>query len=300
MTEFRKARVAVSLMAMVALAIAGQARADANDLQIFQLGTPGSGSNDPATERFRMLANELGVAMAGPTLEPANTLGIDGFDFAFETSFVLINPSTQIGGQSYWATTNLPPNVLVIPQLHFRKGLPYSLELGGRVSIIPNSSMYVGGAEAKWGILEGFRYAPDVSARFSMSRLFGQNDFDVTTGGLDFTMGKQFGLAGLVSLSPYVGYALTGIDSSSRTFWASSTTSQTDYQQNPIANQAIFAEQKWSDNLYDRFYVGLQVTSYVLSLNAEYSYSRPSSFSGTAFPVNPGISQVGLRIALTL
>jgi hypothetical protein len=277
-----------------------------NDLQIYQLcsslpcaGNPAS--QDPnAQQRFRMLGDELGMALTATTMEPANTVGVDGFDFAFETSIVFINSAALIGGQSYWVTTNTPPTALVIPAIHFRKGLPYSVEFEARLSTVGDSSMFAGTAGLRWAVLEGFRYVPDLSARFVMTRLFGQGDFDSTSGALDFTLGKEIGIAGLFTLSPYLGYAATGIDSSPRVIWANPNTTEAQYQQAPISEQTLFSETTWNDNIYDRFYVGLQATIYVVSFNVEYDYARPSAFSGSPFVVNPGISTLGLRLALTL
>jgi hypothetical protein len=297
-----------------ALLVLGSPRALAlpNDLQIFQLCSAQPCANsqnttlsavDPSAQaRFRMLGDELGMALAGTTLEPANTVGINGFDFGFETAIVFINSSTQIANQSYWVTTNTPPAALVIPALHFRKGLPYSFEVDGRVSTVGDSSMFAGSVGLKWGILEGFRYAPDLSARFFMTRLFGQNDFDSTSGTLDFTIGKEIGLFGMFTISPYLGYALTGIDSSPRVFWGSANTTESEYQASPISQQQLFDEEKWNENMYDRFYGGLALTVYLVSFNIEYDYSEPSAFSSSSnpFPIRPGISTLGLRIALTL
>ena len=292
------ARRAMVVVAALGVCLApGLARALPNDLQIYQLG---SASVANAEARFRMLGDELGMSLTSTTLEPANTVGIDGFDLAFETAIVFINASQQIAGQSYWVTTNNPPTALVIPAIHFRKGLPYSFEFEGRLSTVGDSSMFAGQAGLKWGVLEGFRYAPDIAVRFVMTRLFGSNDFDSTSGALDFTIGKEIGVAGMFTLSPYIGYAATGIDSSPRVIWGNPNTTESAYQAQPIASQELFNEATWNNNIYDRFYAGLQLTAYIVSFNVEYDYSRPSAFSSTPFPVTPGLSTLGMRIALTL
>ncbi len=275
-----------------------------NDLQMYQLLSNGA-LDTPAQQRFRMLGDELGMALSSTTLEPSYTLGINGFDFAFETAFVFINSTAQIGNQSYWPTTNSAPSSLILPALHFRKGLPYSFEFGARIATIGDSSMFSGQAELKWGILEGFRYAPDLSARFAMTRLFGSNDFDSTSGVVDVQLGKQFGVAGMFTLSPYVGYAATGIDSSPRVIWSNPNTTAQAYQQSPISQQVLFSEEKWNNNIYDRFYAGLILTMYLVSLSAEYDYAMPSAFSSNSaaegpFPITPAISTLGVRLSLTL
>ena len=194
------------------------ARADINDLQIYKLGNPSAagtaGSNAAAS--FRMLSNELGVSMSAITLAPPTTIGEDGFAFAFEYTVAFVNGGATVGNgaQPYWVTAGGNPSVMQFPTLHFRKGLPYSLEVGGKVSAITNSSMFTGTVEAKWGLVEGFRYLPDLGVRFAMTRLFGEQDMNLTSGDLDFSLGKEFGVGGLLTLTPYAGYALLGVDSS--------------------------------------------------------------------------------------
>ena len=110
-------------LAFVTASSAG-ARADQNDLNIGQLGNPGTDPASPANQRFRMLGNELGVALSATTLEPPATLGMDGFAFDFEYTIAFINGNQQIGGQPYWVTQSPNPSMLMLPALHFRKGLP--------------------------------------------------------------------------------------------------------------------------------------------------------------------------------
>jgi hypothetical protein len=301
----RVGRLGVSgVVAMAACLFASGASAEPNDLHLNQILTNGTIDTN-AQQRFRMLGDELGMALSSTTMEPSYTLGINGFDFAFETAFVFVNSTAQVGGSAFWsATENTPPSTLYIPSLHFRKGLPYSFEFGARLSTVGDSSMFSGQAELKWGILEGFRYAPDLSARFAMTRLFGSNDFDSTSGAVDVQLGKQIGIAGMFTLTPYVGYAATGIDSSPRVIWGTPVT-PAQYQASPISQQVLFAEEKWQNNIYDRFYAGLIVTIYLVSISAEYDFAHPSAFSSNsgseaAYPIEPGISTLGVRLSLTL
>ncbi|MHB1844564.1 MAG: hypothetical protein ACYCWW_06985 [Deltaproteobacteria bacterium] len=274
------------------------ARADQNDLSIAQLGDPGGDPNSPASQRFRMLGNELGISLASATLEPPTTLGTDGFAFAFEYSFAFVNGGAQVGNQPYWVTQTPNPSVLMMPALHFRKGLPYSLEIGGRVETITNSSLFAGSFEGKWGIVEGFRYIPDLAVRFSMTRLFGQSDMDLTTGLIDVAIGKEFGVAGLFTLTPYAGYSVMGVDSSSRVLLTNTSgmTPQS-YDANPAQNQVLFQENTVGNNLYGRFYGGLRFRSNIVALTVEYSYA--SAQSGDALPVNLPLQQLSGSAGLT-
>src|SRR5205807_936694 len=97
-------------------------------------------------------------------------------------------------------------NVILIPSVHIRKGLPFSFELGARVGWIEQSRMYVGMLELKWALNEGFTYLPDIAVGGRIAKLMNSRDFDLTTGGLDVSVGKQFAIAGMVTLTPYVGW----------------------------------------------------------------------------------------------
>lgn len=299
-----RAAAFVTLLWPAVLVSAGRAEASGNDLQIPVLGNP---STDPtAVQRFRMLSDELGMTLAGTTLEPPKTVGSDGFDIGLELASVFINPNTTINGQSqpYWAAASSASAPLIVPAFHVRKGLPYSFEIGGKVMTIVDSGMFAGQAEVKWGLIEGFRYLPDLSARAYLTQLFSQQDLNLTTGSTDLSLGKSFGITGLLALTPYAGWSLTGIEADSNAFWLGSALQ---YQQNPVATglQVRYAPTSanrlgWNDNLYDRFYLGLEMRSHIVSLNVEYDYSRPSAWSGASFPIHPGISTLGLRIALTM
>ncbi len=305
-----KVRFALGILSLAASLPSLTAAADQNDLQIYKLGDASGdfSATSNAAARFRMLGNELGVSLTGATLEPPGTVGEDGFSFTFEYSFAFINGGDQIGGQPYWVTQSPSPGLLMLPALHFRKGLPYSIEIGGRIQTLTNSSLFAGTVEVRWGIIEGFRYLPDLGARFSMTRLFGQADMDLTTGEVSAGLGKEFGIGGLATLTPYLGYGMIGVDSSSRVFLANQDTETPGlYSSNPAGGQALFAENTVGNNLYNRFYVGLRLRANIVSLTIEYSYdwaqsgdNLPTVMSGTTTQSAPPLQQLGLSAGITL
>ncbi|HUB06568.1 MAG TPA: hypothetical protein VMB50_06190, partial [Myxococcales bacterium] len=285
--------LAVSLASASVLSLS--ARADQNDLSIYKLGNPDTDPN--ATARFRMLGNELGVSLSGTTLEPPTTVGADGFSFTFEYTFAFVNGTANIGGQPYWVTQSPNPSVLMLPALHFRKGLPYSIEFGGKVQTITNSGLFAGTVEARWGIVEGFRYLPDLAVRFAMTRLFGQPDMDLTTGEISGSLGKEFGVAGTVTLTPYLGYGVIGVDSSSRVLLANQDTETAQqYASQPAAGQILFTENTVGNNLYNRFYFGLRLRSNIVSLTIEYSYAWAQT---AGMPVDEPLQQLSASAGLT-
>ena len=108
------------LWVAIALGVPGVARADRYDFRLYQLGAP---SSDPAANaRFAAFANELGVAIANWNLEPPETTGYSGFNFAFEYPVSLINDKGTLNGIRYWP---LDPNTtgtgaLQMPGIHVR------------------------------------------------------------------------------------------------------------------------------------------------------------------------------------
>ncbi len=272
------------------------ARADQNDFSIYKLGNPNTDPN--AQARFRMLGDELGVALSNTTLEPPGTLGADGFSFTFEYAFAFVNGGATVGGQPYWVTQSPDPSLLMLPALHFRKGLPYSIEFGGKVQTITNSGLFAGTFEGRWGIIEGFRYLPDLGVRFAMTRLFGQQDMDLTTGEISASLGKEFGVGGTVTLTPYAGYGVIGVDSSSRVLLANQDTeTPQQYAAQPAGGQILFQENTVGNNLYNRVYFGLRLRSNIVSIGVEYAYAWAQS--GDNLPVNEALQQISASAGLT-
>ena len=148
---------------MLALGFGATALASGNDLQLYRLGNP---SDPDAQARFRMLGNELGIALSGTTLEPPNTLGMSGFELAIEYDFVFVNGGNQIAAQPYWVTEGPAPSLLMVPTVHLRKGLPFSFDIGVKLAGVVNSATFAATLELKWAPLEGFKNLPDFSTRF--------------------------------------------------------------------------------------------------------------------------------------
>ncbi len=287
-------RMLCAVATALSLGFGATALADSNDLQLYRLGNP---SDAAAQARFRMLGNELGIVLAASTLEPTHTLGMSGFDLAFEYGFVFINGNNEIASDPYWVTEGQPPSALMVPALHFRKGLPLSFEVGVKLAAITNSSTFAGTIEIKWALIEGLRYWPDFSTRFYVGYTFGQQDLNLTTGGLDFSFGKEFGVGGLVTLSPYLGFCVQGAQSSTHSFWADPTnTTRESYLNDPTGEVVAFPSNALIDNLYGRIYVGGQMTSGILSLAIEYGYITPLS---SGIPVRSSLQAASAKIGLT-
>jgi hypothetical protein len=186
----------------------------------------------PDNVAFRNMVSELGFAIAPNAFHPARTTGLGGFALTLEASFTKINSeslsrATDGSDTNYWqkgtegtrdvntksaANANLSPDSLIqIYSLKARKGLPYGLELTGSLGYVSNTTLWVGGADLRWSLLEGFRtgalgIVPDFSVGGGVRTLTGTSKFNLTTVGIDAQISKPITLADSAVITPYVGY----------------------------------------------------------------------------------------------
>jgi hypothetical protein len=257
--------------ACAALVGGGPAWADAYDFRIYQLGNPqqgGTGYTPRADANFRSFARQLAAAVASVNLMAPGTLGHSGFALNAELSVV----DFQGGALPTEGDFRGP---LLIPSLHLRKGLPWSFELGARAAWIEKSRMGAGTLEVRWAVTDGLAYLPDVAVRGSVTRLVNGRDFELTTGGVDLGIGKPFTIAGMLTLTPYVGWNLLFVGATSGTvdFRPSRTPLEADLPGEQYKDYTAFQALQAPLNTHNRFYGGLRVAGGVVALGAEVSYS---------------------------
>jgi len=239
---------------------AGAARYDLNLGRFFNAQCTGTCPQD----NFENLMTDLGLATGPVFLAPAETLGLNGFSFALEGTVVPIP-----GDKDYWdvPTEGTPQNVLFIPHIHVLKGLPFSFEVGANLSYLPESELFNVGAEVKWAINEGFYYIPDLAVRVSINHMVGSKDFELTTGGWDVSVSHAFGIGGMLSLTPYAGYNMLFIHASSHVV----------LPQDLTAEDQVFAEMNWQDNMHNRFFVGCRLTTFIFQVTVEGTFASEMS-----------------------
>ena len=146
---------------------------------------------------FYELSQDLGAALSYKPLEPADALGIAGFDISAAVSgTTLINRSalqTASSNTSVYGT-------LFEPSLRVVKGLPYNVDFGVMYAKVPASSINEFGGELKWAVLPGDLVLPTVALRATITRLNGVGQLDFESESADISVSKGFLLA-----TPYVG-----------------------------------------------------------------------------------------------
>ena len=131
-------------------------------------------------------------------------MGSRGFDIGYNFMHTGIDSDA-----AHWKTA-VPDRTLrglQTSQVHFRKGLPYSIELGGTVSSLHDSRLYGVGFELKWAFVESYKYAPDIGVRTHVSTTLGSRDLSLLNAGSDVLVSKSFGVAGVMQVTPFTGYS---------------------------------------------------------------------------------------------
>ncbi len=250
--------------------VATSAFADTYDFRIAQLGNPGPDQKAAMAAgpnaNFRSFVRQFAAAMTSVNLAPPETLGHSGFAVNAELSIVDFGKGTL-------PTSGAFVGPLFIPSVHFRKGLPGSIEFGGRAAWIEKSRMGVGTLELKWAINEGFTYLPDIGVRGNISKLINGRDFDLTTGGFDIGIGKQFAIGGMITITPYVGWNLLFVGASAGNIDFNPGRTLAESDANPFTDVTIFANVQASANTHNRFYGGFRFIGGVVQIGAEISYS---------------------------
>lgn len=265
-----------SLALLMALIAAGAwAQGLPNDLALAGLGSPAGPSGAAHDGAFRAMARQLAAAITSANLAPPRTLGHSAFALDAEVSVVDLQGGTL-------PTRSPFQGPLVVPSLHLRKGLPASFELGARAAWLEKSSMGVATLELKWALNEGFTYLPDIAVRANLSKLINGRDLELTAGGLDLGIGKQFAIGGMVTLTPYVGWHLLFVEATTAPvdFDAGRTLAQADAQ--PSASLVPFTPSRALDTTANRFYGGFTFGAGLVRISGEVSYAVGTSFKDAA------------------
>lgn len=282
--------------ALIALVYPSQASANPYDISLRGLGRPAQNSSldDPAVRRYRRLANELTMSMLPRPLAPAETLGLNGFEFAIGSTITNINWNAphwtgQPGNPVFEgaATGQAVPQVLWTPTASIRKGLPLSMEVGLSGSYLAWSEMFMLSAEYKIAWHESFfRWAPALSTRVAFSRLFGSSDLDIISGEADVMTSLPIGIGGMVQLTPYAGYGLVFPHINSQVIDETpyEVLDNQDQQGGARGSLYTFPTINWHDNGQGRFIAGARFIVAFVELVFEFNWMMINLFDSSANP----------------
>ena len=221
-----KVAIAAASLVTATLATAVPAMAGNMDITPERLANCSGMTCSPNNVAWANLMSELGMAIAPTAFHSARTTGLGGFALSFEASYTHVNSDATAGTQQYWQlgtegqidpnthafsirNTN-PDSLLGVYSLKARKGLAYGFEIAGDLGFLANTSLWVGGADVRWAILEGYRtgvlgYFPDVAIGGGVRTLGGSPKFFLTTVGMDAQISKPIAIDESAVLTPYLG-----------------------------------------------------------------------------------------------
>lgn len=272
--------------------MATTASADQNDLVVSRLGdvvTDNMGQpidviGDPVL--FRSLASELGVVMAPRLVEPADTLGFSGFQFAADFAFTSINRT-----RTYWRVLESSPDpdatdsvnhggsTMATVGAFVRKGiwLPLpSFEMGAGVVHLLDSNHWAGQFYAKFALHEGFHDLPipSLAVRGAVSRVMGTDQIDLTVPSIDVSVSKHIGINGTFNLAPFAGWNWLLIVPRSEVI---DKTPQIDVRDDPNDANQSFTFPDQDTIIRQRFFGGLKLNYYVFALTFEANFALAGS-----------------------
>jgi hypothetical protein len=176
-------RVTVSLLSCALLLAPPTARAD--DIDSLQNLTQA---------QFRVLAEDLVMALSYKAVSPAEPLGVTGFDVGVGLSV------TETSGGVWKLATGSGTDYLPMPRVMLQKGLPFGIDVGGFYAAAPGSNIKLWGGELKYAILEGGTVMPALAVRGAITGMSGVDDLDLETQSLELVVSK-----GLLNITPYGG-----------------------------------------------------------------------------------------------
>ena len=152
---------------------------------------------------FRDLSKDLTGALSYKAVQPAEAMGLTGFDIGIELGV------TEMKNSAAWLTaTGSDQNWLPVPKLHISKGLPFDINVGGFYTQIPDSNIKLWGAEASYAILAGSTISPALAVRGAYTKLSGVDQLDFSTKSIDVSVSKGFAM-----LTPFLGVGHVWADS---------------------------------------------------------------------------------------
>lgn len=192
------------LCAVAALALPSQALAGGLDLHFERFIDPTADTrNEIENTSYKQLMREVGMAMGPRMAGPAASGGSLGIEAAYEVSGVGTNSTAD-----YWSkAAGSPESIVTTQQVRVRKGLPYSMQVGGVVTGLSNSNLTAIGIEFGVNITDGYKNIPDILFRPSIHTILGNSQIDMFVVGADLAVSKSFSIAGVMAIQPWVSYS---------------------------------------------------------------------------------------------
>jgi hypothetical protein len=199
--------------ALLLLAASAPALADIDRLQTL------------SQQEFRLLSEDLGAALSYKPLQPVAPLNLGGFDIGVAVTGTKLKHKDLF--ERATGETDFP-STLPVPSLRASLGLPLNLDVSAMYSSVPKTGVTLWGGALSWAAFPGDAALPAFGVRASYTKMFGVDQLDFSSAGLDASLSKGFG-----PFTPYLGAGKV---------WSKSTPdSTTGLQRESISQTKVFA-----------------------------------------------------------
>jgi hypothetical protein len=248
------------IVAAAVVAVAVPARAGAMDLDLHGLIDTSGPVPVTRDEDFRALVRDLGLIITPTNIQPAESTGISGFDFALQYSF---HPVAL--DKPYWQDalvqkgTRVPMTLGASARKGFILPVPLATEVEVGAQWLIESRMVNIGTNLRLVLNEGFTgnhwwaFIPDLAVNVGVNRIVGSDDLDLVTVTAGGSISKGFGLFGTVNLCPYAGYQSVFVNGATRIVDADPTDTSN------VEDNVVFALVPLVENRIDRFSGGVRL-----------------------------------------
>ncbi len=254
-------RAVVPFVFAFAVAATAPALAGPNDIGLLGL-VDTTDPNAPVVrnEDFRSLVRELGLIFTPSALQPAETTGISGFEFAVDYAFHPVNID-----KPYWQDaletkgSRLPMTVGARARKGFVLPVPLASEVEMGAQWLIESQMLNIGANVRLALNEGFTgnhwwvVIPDIAVMGGINRVVGSDDLDLLTITAGGSISKGFGLFGSANLTPFVSYQSIFVNGSTRLVDTNPANTTN------VDDNVVFDVVGYAENRIDRVSVGARL-----------------------------------------
>jgi hypothetical protein len=151
--------------------------------------------------QFQALSEDLGAALSYKPLQPAEPLGLFGFDIGVAAT------DTKLENSADYAAA-FSGSSLVVPTVRAYLGLPLNFDVGVIYGAVPDSNIELWGGELRYALIPGGTATPAVALRASYTSLTGVDTLKLDTTSVDLSISKGFAL-----FTPYAGIGYVWVQS---------------------------------------------------------------------------------------
>jgi hypothetical protein len=166
--------------------------------------------------RLDFVARELALTISAPPGFAVAALGMYEAELSFDSRVSFLNSRAATGeSTSPWddlVESGEAESVAFLPGITLRKGLPFSFEIGGRMSWFAGSRQFVVGGFGRWVPFGNWKKVPDIGIGMGYDGLIGNDQLELGVFHLDLSIGYTFKLNLRDSrpgtrFSPFGGYS---------------------------------------------------------------------------------------------